>query len=47
MARPQVAEGGDGLQIRRVAANVLNKQTEQTTGGGKDCGLDGRTKNSS
>jgi hypothetical protein len=26
MARPQVADGGDGLQIRRVAANILNKQ---------------------
>jgi hypothetical protein len=25
MARPQVAGGGDGLQIRRVAANILNK----------------------
>jgi hypothetical protein len=27
MARPQVADGGDGLQIRRVAANILNKQS--------------------
>jgi hypothetical protein len=26
MARPQVAVGGDGLQIWRVAANILNKQ---------------------
>jgi hypothetical protein len=26
MARPQVADGGDGLQIWRVAANILNKQ---------------------
>jgi hypothetical protein len=26
MARPQVADGGDGLQIRRVAANIFNKQ---------------------
>jgi hypothetical protein len=26
MARPQVADGGKGLQIRRVAANILNKQ---------------------
>jgi hypothetical protein len=25
-ARPQVADGGDGLQIRSVAANILNKQ---------------------
>jgi hypothetical protein len=27
MARPQVADGGNGLQIRRVAANILNKQS--------------------
>jgi hypothetical protein len=27
MARPQVADGGDGLQILRVAANILNKQS--------------------
>jgi hypothetical protein len=26
-ARPQVADGGDGLQIWRVAANILNKQS--------------------
>jgi hypothetical protein len=26
-ARPQVAEGGDGLQIWREAANILNKQS--------------------
>jgi hypothetical protein len=25
-ARPQVADGGDGLQIWRVAANILNKE---------------------
>jgi hypothetical protein len=25
MARPQVADGGEGLQIWRVAANILNK----------------------
>jgi hypothetical protein len=25
--RPQVVDGGEGLQIRRVATNVLNKQT--------------------
>jgi hypothetical protein len=24
---PQVADGGDGLQIWRVAANILNKQS--------------------
>jgi hypothetical protein len=27
MARPQVADEGDGLQIGRVAANILNKQS--------------------
>jgi hypothetical protein len=26
MARPHVADGGDGLQIWRVAVNILNKQ---------------------
>jgi hypothetical protein len=25
MARPQVADGGDGLQILRVAANILSR----------------------
>jgi hypothetical protein len=27
MARPRVADGGDHLQIWRVAANILNKQS--------------------
>jgi hypothetical protein len=27
MARPQVVVGGDGLQIWRVAANIVNKQS--------------------
>jgi hypothetical protein len=27
MARPQVADGGKGLQIWRVAANIVNKQS--------------------
>jgi hypothetical protein len=27
MARPQVADGGDGLQLWRVVANILNKQS--------------------
>jgi hypothetical protein len=27
MARPQVADGGEGLHIWRVAANILNKQS--------------------
>jgi hypothetical protein len=28
MARPRVADRGDGLQIWRVAANILNKQCQ-------------------
>jgi hypothetical protein len=32
MARPQVAEG-DGLQIWRVAANILNKQSRRADKG--------------
>jgi hypothetical protein len=27
MTRPQAADGGDGLQIWRVAASMLNKQS--------------------
>jgi hypothetical protein len=27
MARPQVADGGDGLQMWRTATNILNKQS--------------------
>jgi hypothetical protein len=27
MARPQVADGGNSLQIWKVAANILNKQS--------------------
>jgi hypothetical protein len=34
MARPQVAEGGDGLQIWRVAADILNKQSRRADKGG-------------
>jgi hypothetical protein len=35
MERPQVVDGGDALQVWRVAANILNKQSRgQTTGGG-------------
>jgi hypothetical protein len=33
MARPQVADGGDGLQIWRVAANILNKQSQTVENG--------------
>jgi len=27
MARPRVADGGDRLQIRRVAGTIMNKQS--------------------
>jgi hypothetical protein len=33
MARPQVADGGDGLQIWGVAANILNKQSRKVDKG--------------
>jgi hypothetical protein len=28
MMHPQVVDGGDGLQIWRVAANIMNKQSQ-------------------
>jgi hypothetical protein len=34
MARPQVADGGDGLRIWRVATNILNKQSRTAGNGG-------------
>jgi hypothetical protein len=30
VTRPQVADGGDGLQVWRVAANILNKPVEDS-----------------
>jgi hypothetical protein len=33
IARPQVADGEDGLQIWRVAANILNKQSRTANNG--------------
>jgi hypothetical protein len=30
MVRPQVADGGNGLQIWRVAVNIMNKQSRAT-----------------
>jgi hypothetical protein len=33
MPHPQVADGGDGLQIWRVAANVLSKQSRTVDNG--------------
>jgi hypothetical protein len=34
MTRPQVADGGDGLQIWSVAVNILNKQPRTANKGG-------------
>jgi len=34
MACFQVVDGGNGLQICRVATNIFNKQSCQPTGGG-------------
>jgi len=40
MAHPRIADGGDNLQIWRVAANILNKQTRTADmGGPPDWGL--------
>jgi hypothetical protein len=33
MARPQAVDGGDGLQIRKIAANILNKQSRTAAKG--------------
>jgi hypothetical protein len=34
MTHPQVANGVDGLEIWKVATNILNKQSGQPTRGG-------------
>jgi hypothetical protein len=48
MARPRVADGGDGLQIWRVAANVLNKQSRLVEKGrSSSLGVGQRASNSS
>jgi hypothetical protein len=40
MARPQIEDGGDSLQIWRVAATILNKLRGQPTRGSScACGL--------
>ena len=39
MARPQVADRGDGLQKWRVATNILNKQSRTASGGPPAWGL--------
>jgi len=33
MARPRIADGGDGFQIWKVAAKILNKQSRTTENG--------------
>jgi hypothetical protein len=33
MARPRIADGGDGLQIWRILANILNKKSQTTDKG--------------
>jgi hypothetical protein len=33
MARPQVTDVGDGLQIWKLAANILNKQSQTSDKG--------------
>jgi len=35
MARPRFADGGEGLQVCRVAANVLNKGSSYSMGFGR------------
>jgi hypothetical protein len=48
MARPQVADGGDGLQVWRVAENILNKQSQTVdTGSSSSLGVGRGTNNSS
>jgi hypothetical protein len=47
MERPEVADGGDELQIWRVAANILNKQSRTTRDGPTAWGSGVGLKNSS
>jgi hypothetical protein len=47
MARPQVADGGGGLQIWRVAANILNKQSRTAVKGWSSSLRAGRGANNS
>ena len=42
MARPQVADRGDGLQEWRVAANIMNKQSRTASGVVLQLGVGGR-----
>jgi hypothetical protein len=34
MARPRIADGGDGLHINRIAMNILNKESVTADRGG-------------
>jgi hypothetical protein len=47
MMRPRVADGGDGLRTRRVAANMLNKQSRIADSGWSSSLGDGRGANDS
>jgi hypothetical protein len=48
MARPQVADGRDGLQIWRISANILNKQSRTAyTGWSSGLGVGRGANNSS
>jgi hypothetical protein len=47
MARPQVADGGDALQVWRVAANILNKQSRTADKGWSSSLVVGRGANNS
>jgi hypothetical protein len=48
MARPQVADGEDGLQICRLTANILNKQSRTADKGWpSSLGVERGTNNSS
>jgi hypothetical protein len=47
MARPKVVDGGEGLQIWRVATNILNKQSRTADKGwSSSLGVGWRAKNS-
>jgi hypothetical protein len=39
MVHPQVADGGESLQIWRVAANILNKQSTADKGWSSSVGV--------
>jgi hypothetical protein len=47
MAGPQVADGGDGHQTWRVAANILNKQSRTADKGRSSSLVGGRGANNS